>query len=110
LHRTPDADAEHRCDGQARRAFSKAYVQSPICGPSRMSSYTGRYMRSHGSHWNGWPLWVSEPRSAIISRTSACAMLVGKTHMTPDIEGLKSLGIAPDSVIGVRVGMRLRAL
>ena len=41
--------------------FSSAYVQSPICGPSRMSFYTGRYMRSHGSHWNGWPLRVGEP-------------------------------------------------
>src|ERR1700738_267588 len=35
--------------------FSNAYVQSPICGPSRMSFYTGRYMRSHGSPWNGRP-------------------------------------------------------
>ena len=27
--------------------FSNAYVQSPICGPSRMSTYTGRYPSSH---------------------------------------------------------------
>src|SRR5215475_4413224 len=79
--KTPNIDA------MARRGvrFSNAYVQSPICGPSRMSFYTGRYMRSHGSHWNGWPL------------------LVGKTHMAPDLEGLKALGIAPDSIIGVHV-------
>ena len=32
--------------------FTRAYVQSPICGPSRMSFYTGRYMQSHGSNWN----------------------------------------------------------
>ncbi|MGH1352820.1 MAG: sulfatase-like hydrolase/transferase, partial [Methyloligellaceae bacterium] len=31
--------------------FNKAYVQSPICGPSRMSFYTGRYVISHGSTW-----------------------------------------------------------
>jgi arylsulfatase A-like enzyme len=30
-------------------------------------------------------------------------VLVGKTHMTPDIEGMKALGIQPDSVIGVHV-------
>ena len=30
-------------------------------------------------------------------------VLVGKTHMAADIEGLKALGIAPDSIIGVHV-------
>ena len=40
--------------------FTRAYVQSPICGPSRMSFYTGRYMHSHGSTWNGVPLKVGE--------------------------------------------------
>ena len=55
--KTPNIDA------MAKRGvlFTNAYVQSPICGPSRMSFYTGRYMRSHGSHWNGWPLRVGEP-------------------------------------------------
>ena len=28
--------------------FTQAYVQSPVCGPSRMSFYTGRYVHSHG--------------------------------------------------------------
>ena len=41
--------------------FTRTYVQSPVCGPSRMSFYTGRYMRSHGSNWNGFPLRVGEP-------------------------------------------------
>ena len=41
--------------------FNRAYVQSPICGPSRMSFYTGRYVRSHGATWNGFPLRVGEP-------------------------------------------------
>ena len=26
--------------------FEHAYAQSPCCGPSRMSAYTGRYVRS----------------------------------------------------------------
>jgi arylsulfatase A-like enzyme len=98
--KTPNIDA------MATRGvrFSNAYVQSPICGPSRMSFYTGRYMRSHGSHWNGWPLRVGEPTLGDhLRKIGVRNVLVGKTHMTPDLEGLKMLGIAPDSVIGVHV-------
>jgi arylsulfatase A-like enzyme len=81
--------------------FNKAYVQSPICGPSRMSFYTGRYVRSHGSTWNGFPLRIGEPTLGDHLREIGvkCA-LVGKTHMTPDKEGMARLGIEPDSVIG----------
>ncbi|HWN77561.1 MAG TPA: sulfatase-like hydrolase/transferase, partial [Bradyrhizobium sp.] len=93
-------------DGLAKLGvrFSNAYVQSPICGPSRMSFYTGRYMRSHGSHWNGWPLRVGEPTLGDhLKKIGVRNVLVGKTHMAPDLEGLKMLGIAPDSIIGVHV-------
>ena len=98
--KTPNIDA------MARRGvlFSNAYVQSPICGPSRMSFYTGRYMRSHGSHWNGWPLRVGEPTLGDhLKKIGVRNVLVGKTHMAPDLEGLKNLGIPPDSIIGVHV-------
>ena len=98
--KTPNIDA------MAKRGvlFSNAYVQSPICGPSRMSFYTGRYMRSHGSHWNGWPLRVGEPTLGDhLKKIGVRNVLVGKTHMAPDIEGLKALGVAPDSIIGVHV-------
>ena len=40
--------------------FTRAYVQSPVCGASRMSFYTGRYVQSHGAAWNGFPLKVGE--------------------------------------------------
>ena len=98
--KTPNIDA------MARRGvlFSNAYVQSPICGPSRMSFYTGRYMRSHGSHWNGWPLRVGEPTLGDhLKKIGVRNVLVGKTHMAPDLEGLKNLGIPQDSIIGVHV-------
>ena len=98
--KTPNIDA---MAGRGVR-FSNAYVQSPICGPSRMSFYTGRYMRSHGSHWNGWPLRVGEPTLGDhLNKIGVRNVLVGKTHMTPDLEGLKMLGIAPNSIIGVHV-------
>lgn len=82
--------------------FTNAYVQSPICGPSRMSTYTGRYMRSHGSTWNGIPLRIGEPTLGDHLREAGMrAALVGKTHMVPDRAGMARLGIAADSHIGV---------
>ena len=82
--------------------FNRAYVQSPICGPSRMSFYTGRYVRSHGATWNGFPLRVGEPTLGDhLREIDAACVLVGKTHMIPDMEGMKRLGIDPESIIGV---------
>ncbi|MEN8833569.1 sulfatase-like hydrolase/transferase [Pacificibacter sp.] len=84
--------------------FNKTYVQSPVCGPSRMSAYTGRYVRSHGATWNGIPMRVGEPTLGDHLRASGSrAVLVGKTHMVADKEGMAWLGIDPDSEIGVRV-------
>ena len=40
--------------------FPRAYVQSGVCGPIRMSYYTGRYMFSHGATWNRVPLSLRE--------------------------------------------------
>ena len=41
-------------DGLAKKGvlFESAYVQAPVCGPSRASYYTGRTVFSHGSTWN----------------------------------------------------------
>lgn len=84
--------------------FNRAYVQSPICGPSRMSFYTGRYVRSHGSTWNGFPLRVGEPTLGDhLREIGVKCSLVGKTHMTPDKDGMTRLGIIPESTIGALV-------
>jgi arylsulfatase A-like enzyme len=93
-------------DGLAARGvrFSRAYVQSPVCGPSRMSFYTGRYVQSHGATWNNVPLKVGEMTLGDYLRPLGVeVVLVGKTHMRADDEGMARLGIAKDSVIGVRV-------
>ena len=84
--------------------FSRAYVQSPVCGASRMSFYTGRYVHSHGAAWNNFPLKVGEVTLGDhLRKMGMDAWLIGKTHMTVDAEGMARLGLAPDSVIGARV-------
>jgi arylsulfatase A-like enzyme len=84
--------------------FTRAYVQSPVCGPSRMSFYTGRYVASHGATWNGVPLKVGEMTLGDYLRPLGVqAVLAGKTHMRADIEGMRRLGIDPASIVGVRV-------
>src|SRR3981189_1958922 len=96
--KTPNIDA------MAKRGvrFSNAYVQSPICGPSRMSFYTGRYIRSHGSLLPGSPLRVGEPTLGDhLTKIGVRTALVEKDDTATDPERLRMLGIAPDSIIGV---------
>ena len=84
--------------------FDRAYVQSTICGPSRMSFYTGRYVRSHGSYWNRHPLRVGEMTLGDHLRPlGARTVLCGKTHMTPDTEGMARLGLDPSTGVGALV-------
>ncbi len=83
--------------------FTRAYVQSPVCGASRMSFYTGRYCHSHGATWNRIPLKVGEHTIGDHLRDHGMGCwLIGKTHMKADEEGMRRLGIPADSIIGVR--------
>ncbi|MEM8801064.1 MAG: sulfatase-like hydrolase/transferase [Pseudomonadota bacterium] len=101
----PDLHTPHM-DSIAERGvrFSRCYVQSPVCGSSRMSFYTGRYASSHGAQWNGFPLKVGEQTIGDhLRKLGMSSWLVGKTHMKVDKEGMERLGLSRESIIGARV-------
>jgi len=81
--------------------FEHAYVQSGVCGPSRMSFYTGRYVSSHGATWNRVPLSAAELTLGDYLRGAGrVATLAGKTHVLPDAEALARFGIEIESERG----------
>jgi arylsulfatase A-like enzyme len=73
--------------------FSNAYVQGAVCGVSRASYYTGRYMTSHGVNWNFVPLPLHNPTLGDHLRALGLRVaVVGKTHVTADRDGLARVG------------------
>ncbi|MEE4350197.1 MAG: sulfatase-like hydrolase/transferase [Pacificimonas sp.] len=98
--RTPNLDRLARSGVR----FSRAYCQSTVCGPSRMSFYTGRYVGSHGATWNDTPLAVGEMTLGDhLAATGYRTVLVGKTHMRADEAGMARLGIQQGSTTGQRI-------
>jgi hypothetical protein len=81
--------------------FDRAFVQSGVCGPSRMSFYTGRYMSSHGATWNRVPLSVGEITLGEYLRGAGRTLaLSGKTHVLSDTAGLARLQLDGDAELG----------
>jgi len=81
--------------------FTRACVQSPVCGPARISYYTGRYVTSHGATWNNIPLSVGEWTLGDYVRPLGPRVgLVGKTHMRIDRDGFSRLGLDQGSTAG----------
>jgi len=81
--------------------FDNAFVQAGVCGPARMSYYTGRYVNSHGATWNRVPLPASELTLGDYLRAAGrSAALAGKTHVLPDSGALKRFGIEIESERG----------
>ena len=61
--------------------FDRAYCQDPLCGPSRASFYTGRYVSSHGVMANEDPLRIGElTLGDYLRETGMQAVVVGKSE------------------------------
>jgi arylsulfatase A-like enzyme len=102
----PSIETPHM-DGLAAQGlrFTRAYCQSPVCGPSRMSFYTGRYVTSHGATWNNVPLRVSEKTIGDYLRPLGYRVaVVGESHFPPDLDGMRRVGLSPESEIGILIG------
>jgi len=98
--KTPNIDA------LARRGvrFANAFANSGVCGPSRMSFYTGRYPISHGATWNRVPLSVGEVTlGEMLHGAGVSLALAGKTHVMPDVAGLARLQLDGGSELGALV-------
>ncbi|NQV60911.1 MAG: sulfatase-like hydrolase/transferase [Alphaproteobacteria bacterium] len=84
--------------------FNRAYCQAPVCGPSRVSFYTGRYMSSHGAGYNNVPFSLDQwTMGDYLRQVGMRSVLVGKTHMVPDRAGMERLKIDQASELGVWV-------
>lgn len=64
--------------------FTHAFVSSPVCVPSRISFFTGRYSHSHRNRVNYTPLDRSEVlMQARLKEAGYRTAAVGKLHYTP---------------------------
>lgn len=63
--------------------FDRCYVNNPICGPNRMSLFTGMYPRNHGTWTNGL---LTEDRGLTalthLSQRGCQTANIGKIHFT----------------------------
>jgi len=81
--------------------FNNAYCQAPLCGPSRASFYTGRYMSSHGVMANSDPLKLGElTLGDYLRQIDMPAIVVGKSEGSPNQVAIDRFDIDIDSARG----------
>lgn len=80
LIKTPNLDRLAACGAN----FTHAFVASPVCVPSRISFFTGRYAHSHRNRVNYTPLDRSEVlMQARLKDAGYRTAVVGKLHYYP---------------------------
>lgn len=88
--RTPNLD---RLAAEGVR-FSRAYVASPVCSPSRATMFTGRYPQAHGVRGNNFPFNPGELALPKLLRSRGYTTgIVGKLHLQAEKDWFDSAEI-----------------
>ncbi|MEM7563417.1 MAG: sulfatase-like hydrolase/transferase [Pseudomonadota bacterium] len=78
--------------------FTNAWCNSPLCGPSRASFYTGRYAASHGVYGNNDFTRLDEMMiSDYLRPLGYRAAVTGKTHSRKNSTSMKAMGVDMNS-------------
>ena len=78
--------------------FNHAYCQAPLCGPSRASFYSGRYLSSHGALANADPLKLGElSLGDYLHELKYRTVLIGKSEVRINQDALERIHIENSS-------------